>query len=186
MRTAAPPVPDLTVASQLAFAFRGLLLLLFGLAEGALLLFAFHLPNITSSLLVVVLAACVLADGLAMLFQTIAALNRRGRWMWAAANAVVGIAAALIALFDMPRSLRVFAWWAIVIGLLEAWVPLSREGIRWRIAVAALSVALGLFILAGPSQDSARLLLAIAAYGVIAGGLRLQAARRGIRWTDTS
>ncbi len=51
--------------------------------------------------------------------------------------------------------------------------------------MAALSVALGLFILAGPLRDAVRLLLTIAVFGVLTGGLRVQAARRGIRWIET-
>ena len=133
MRSALLSGSDVTVASPLTFVFK--------------------IPHVTSWLLLAVLAGFLLADAVAMLFQTITAFNRGGRWTWAAANALIGI---------------------------------SREGIRWRIAVAALSVAVGLFILAGPSQDSVRVLLAIAAYGVIAGGLRVQAARRGFRWKETS
>jgi uncharacterized membrane protein HdeD (DUF308 family) len=187
MRTAAPAVSDVTVASQRLLALRGVLLLIFGLAEGGLVVFAYQLPRYSSWQLVFVLAAFLLADGLAMLVDSITALHRRGRWMWQAAGALAGIAAAVIVLFATPSSLTAFAWWAIVTGLLEACAPLSRHGrTPWRIAVAALSVALGLFILAGPFQDAVRLLLSIAAYGVIAGGLRVQAARRGIRWTDTS
>jgi uncharacterized membrane protein HdeD (DUF308 family) len=186
MRTAAPAVSDVTVSSQRTFAFRGVLLLIFGVAEGGLVLFTYQLPYVTSSPRTFVLAAFVLADGLAMLVDSVAALYRRGRWMWPAANALAGITAALIVLLAMRSPLTAFAWWAIATGLLEAGAPRSRrDESPWRIAVAALSVALGLFILAGPFQDAVRLLLVIAAYGVITGGLRVQAARRGIRWTDT-
>jgi len=182
MRTATAAVPETTFPSHRMLALRGVLMLVFGLAEGALLLFAFHIPHITASLLVLVLAGFVLADGLATLFESVAALNRRGRWIWPAANALAGIAAAVIILFATRRPLTVFAWWAIVTGVLEMWAALSTsDATRSRIAVAALSMALGLFMLAGPFQDGARLLLATAVYGVIAGGLRVRAARRGIR-----
>ena len=186
MQIAAPAVSEVTVSSRRTFAFRGVLLLIFGLAEGGLVLFWYQVPYVTSSPLTFVLAAFLLADGLAMLVDSVIVLHRRGRWMWLAANALAGITAALIVLLAIRSPLTAFAWWAIATGLLEAWAPLSRhDGTSWRITMAALSVALGLFILAGPLRDAVRLLLTIAVFGVLTGGLRVQAARRGVRWIET-
>jgi uncharacterized membrane protein HdeD (DUF308 family) len=179
MPTAAAAVSEPIFASPRVLAVRGALLLLFGLVEGALLLFAFHVPHITSWLLVDVIAGFVLADGLATLFEGVVAMNRGGRWIGPAANALAGIAAAVIILFATRLPLMVFAWWALVTGVLEALAALwPGRGSRSRIAVAAISVVLGLLMLAGPFHDNARLILAIAVYGLVAGALRVQAAVR--------
>jgi uncharacterized membrane protein HdeD (DUF308 family) len=186
MRSATSALPERTLGSQGTLAFRGVLLLVFGVCEGALLLLAFRVPHITASMAVLVLTAFVLADGLATLFESVA-LTRGGFRVWPAANGVAGVAAGAFVLFSERRPLTVLAWWAIVTGVLEAGAALSStDATRARVAVAALSIIFGLITLAGPVQDAARLILVAAAYGVIAGGLRVHAARRGMRWTGTS
>src|SRR6266571_3795234 len=120
MQIAAPAVSEVTVSSRRTFAFRGVLLLIFGLAEGGLVLFWYQVPYVTSSPLTFVLAAFLLADGLAMLVESV------------------------IVLRAIRSPLTAFAWWASATGLLEAWAPLSlHDGTAWRITMAALSVALG-------------------------------------------
>ena len=179
MPTAATAVSEPTFPSQRVLAVRGALLLLFGLVEAALLLFAFHLPRVTTSLLVLVLAGFVFADGLATLFEAVATMNRGGRWVGPAANTVAGIAAAVIVLFVTHHPLRTFASWVLVTGVLEVWTTLWPGGAsRLRIAAAAISVAVGLLVLVGPFHDNARLILAMAVYGLIVGALRLQAGLR--------
>jgi len=179
MPTAAAAVSEPTLPSQRVLAVRGALLVLFGLVEGALLLFGFHIPNVTTRVLVVAFAGFVLADGLATLFESVAAMNRGGRWIGPAANTVAGIAACVIALFVTHHPLRTFAWWVLVTGVLEAWTTLwPGPGSRSRIAAAVISVALGLLMHTGPFYDNARLILAMAVYGLIAGALRVQAALR--------
>ena len=55
MQIAAPAVSDVTVSSRRMFAFRGVLLLIFGLAEVGLVLFWYQVPYVTSSPLTFVL-----------------------------------------------------------------------------------------------------------------------------------
>jgi uncharacterized membrane protein HdeD (DUF308 family) len=179
MPTAAAAVSEPTFPSQRVLAFRGALLLLFGLVEGALLLFAFHLPHVTTSVLVLILAGFVLADGLATLFEAVAAMNRGGRWIGPGANTVAGIAACVIVLFVTHHPLRTFASWVLVTGVLEAWTALwPCRASRARTAAATVSVTVGILVLVGPFHDNARLILAMAVYGLITGALRLQAALR--------
>jgi hypothetical protein len=65
-RMGAPQTP---VRSQRTLAFGSTLLLIFGLAEGAILLLAFRVPDITTSLLIIVLITFVTLDALATLFE---------------------------------------------------------------------------------------------------------------------
>src|SRR5213592_148175 len=89
--------------------------------------------------------------------------------------ALTGVAAGLVLLLPAASALVIFAWWAVVIGLFEAGESLA-SGSR-RVLVSVLSLALGLFVLAGPVHDPSLLLLAVALYGVLAGAGRLHAAR---------
>src|SRR5258706_11295278 len=59
-------------------AIRGALLVLLGLVEGTLVLFAFRIPNLTMHELVVVLAVYMLVDGGVAFVEAAGALPRRG------------------------------------------------------------------------------------------------------------
>ena len=61
---------------QWALGFRAILALLFGLAEGAMLLFAFWLPRITAALMATFFAGFALIDGLVALFAAAFAAAR--------------------------------------------------------------------------------------------------------------
>jgi uncharacterized membrane protein HdeD (DUF308 family) len=153
-------------------ALRGALLLAFGLVEGGLVLFAFRLPNFTTRRLVIVMAVFVLADGVVALIQ---ASRAPGGRVWLAAQALAGLVAGALMLME-GHPLLVLAWWVLVIGALEAGQMLTSGG--GQVLVAALSVALGLWVLVGPVDDPARLLLEAAVYGILAGAVRLRGSRR--------
>src|SRR5213592_4008689 len=68
--------------------------------------------------------------------------------------ALTGVAAGLVLLLPAASALVIFAWWAVVIGLFEAGESLA-SGSR-RVLVSVLSLALGLFVLAGPVHDPSR------------------------------
>ena len=166
--------------SQRTLAFRGVLLLIFGLAEGAMLLLAFRVPDITTSLLIIVLTTFVILDALATLFEAARVRSRRAVWALLVCKAAIGLLAA-VAIVLRPRSqaLPTFAWWALLTGLLEGLEALMVSGQRhWRLVVAGLSIAFGLLVLAGPRRDTAVLVLVAGVYGVVAGSVRLVAARR--------
>ena len=162
-------------------AFRGVLLLIFGLAEGAMLLLAFRVPDITTTLLIIVLTTFVIVDAAGDALRG----RRRDVTAWrvgaaGAARPLIGLAAG-----DRdrapPRSqaLTTFAWWALLTGLLEGLEALTFSAQRhWRLVVAGLSIAFGLLVLGGSRRDTAVLVLAAGVYGVVAGITRLAAAGR--------
>lgn len=156
---------------------RGALLLAFGLSEGALILLAFRVPHITASLLVLVMAGFVVAAGAGALLGAARTPDGRG---WLLAHGLTGVAAGVLMVLLAPGwSVRIFALWAIVTGVLDAVEPPA--GGRARVVVAVLSLALGVVVLTGILTDPVRVLLAISAYGVVAGGLWLRAGRPGAR-----
>src|SRR5258705_2648802 len=101
-------------------AIRGALLVLLGLVEGTLVLFAFRIPNLTMHELVVVLAVYMLVDGGVAFVEAAGALPRRAAWLAPAGNAIVSLAAGLgIFVMGAPQGLRIFGVWAIVAGFLD-------------------------------------------------------------------
>jgi hypothetical protein len=78
--------------SQRMLAFRGVWLLVFGLAVGAMLLLALQVPDITTRLLIV-LSVFVIVDVLARLFEAAGVTSQRGAWALLALTALIGLAA---------------------------------------------------------------------------------------------
>jgi len=152
---------------------RGALLLAFGLGEGGLFLLVFRVrtsPSRCSR------AADRGVRSAGRRDTIVEATLMRERSLWLLPQALTGVAAAgLVLLLPAASALAIFAWWAVVIGLFEAGESLA-SGSR-RVLVSVLSLALGLFVLAGPVHDPSLLLLAVALYGVLAGAGRLHAAR---------
>jgi uncharacterized membrane protein HdeD (DUF308 family) len=170
--------PQTSSRSQRVLAFRGVLLLVFGLAEGGMLLLAFRVPDISTRLLIIVLTSFVIFDALATLFEAAGVTSQRSVWALLVGKAVIGLAAG-IAIVLRPRSqvLTIFAWWAVLTGILEGLEALRFRGPRhWRLIVAGLSVAFGLLVLGGPLRDTAVIVLAAGVYGVVAGITRLTTA----------
>jgi len=161
-------------------AIRGALLLVVGLIEGVLLLFAFRIPNITVHEITLVLAVFLLADGTVALFEAASAATRGAAWRALAGDTLISLAAGVtILVVAAPGRFRPFPVWAIVTGVLEAVQALTPAGrTPGRLLAAIVSVAFGLFALFGPVQDRAVLLLVAAAFAVVAGGLRLGGAVR--------
>ena len=159
-------------------AFRGTLLLIFGLAMGAMLLLAFRLPDFTTRLLIVVLSAFVIIDSVATLFEAAGVTSRRGAWALLVLKALIGLAAGVtIAMKPGPRAVTIFAWWALLTGIVEAIEALTFRAQRhWRLIVAGLSVLFGLLVLGGSLRDTAVMVLAVGIYGVVAGITRLTTA----------
>jgi uncharacterized membrane protein HdeD (DUF308 family) len=170
--------PDAAPMPQRTLAVRGALLLVFGLCQGGLLLLAFRLPNITSALLTSMMMGFVILDGLAIALETGRAIAGGRSWLVLAAKAVVGIGAGIwIAWLASVEAITVFAWWALLIGLLETLEAASAgRHHRWRWLVAFCSIAFGGFVLGGPVSSAPVLLLVTAVYGVVVGAFRLRAA----------
>jgi len=149
---------------------RGALLLAFGLVLGGLVLLAFRVPHITVSTLVLLLSGFLILDALA---AAVPAVQAREPWPGWVPQPLASLAAGLLMLVvPYSRWVGVFAVWAIVSALLDG---------SKRLVVSILSLALGIILLASPLRDHALLLLAVSAYGVIAGALRLFIAGRASR-----
>jgi uncharacterized membrane protein HdeD (DUF308 family) len=156
-------------------AFRGTLLLVFGLVMGAMLLLAFRVPDLTTRLLSIVLSAFVIIDAAATLFEAAGVTSQRGAWALLVLKALIGLVAGVaIAMKSGPRVMTIFAWWALLTGILEGTEALAFRAQRhWRLIVAGLSVLFGLLVLGGSLRDMAVMVLAVGIYGVVAGITRL-------------
>jgi len=164
---------------QWALGFRAILALLFGLAEGAMLLFAFWLPRITAALMATFFAGFALIDGLVALFAAAWGLTRGGRWRLLACKGLTGVVAGVLVLFFAwwLKPLVVLAWWAIITGVLQVIEAMVLRG-SWRgrpliVATAVISLIFGVLILARPPQDLMTLALHVAAFGLLLGILRV-------------
>ena len=171
--------PRLEQPVQWALGFRAILSLLFGLAEGAMLLFAFWLPRITAALMATFFAGFALIDGLVALFAAAWGLTRGGRWRLLACKGVTGVVAGVLVLFFAwwLKPLVVLAWWAIITGVLQAIEAMvlrgSSRGRPLIVAAAVISLIFGVLILARPPQDLMTLALHVAAFGLLLGILRV-------------
>jgi uncharacterized membrane protein HdeD (DUF308 family) len=159
--------------------------MLFGLSEGAMLLFAFWLPRITAALMATFFTGFALLDGLVAVFAAVWGFRRGGRWRLLACKGLTGVAAGIAVVFrapgQRPGPLAIFAWWAIITGLLQAVEALclgAHRGRPFLTATAVLSVAFGALTLGRPPQDLMTLAAYIAAYGLLLGVLRLIVAFR--------
>jgi uncharacterized membrane protein HdeD (DUF308 family) len=185
-RTMPSGPPRLEQPVQWALTFRAILALLFGLGEGAMLLFAFWLPRISAALMATFFTGFAMLDGLVALFAAAWGFTRGGRWRLLACKGVVGVVAGIMMVLTAPgqrgSALTILAWWAIITGLLQAVEALVLRG-GWQgrpllIATAVLSVAFGGLILARPPQDLVTLALHLAAFGILLGILRVTIAFR--------
>lgn len=173
--------PSVAQPAQWALACRALLAMLFGLAEGAMVLFAFWLPRITAALMATFFTGFALLDGLVALFAAVWGLSRGGRWRLLACKGLTGVIAGIAVVLrppgQKPGPLAIFAWWAIITGLLQAVEAIvlrgGRPGRPLLGATAVLSVGFGSLILGRPPQDLMTLALHIAAFGILLGVLRL-------------
>jgi uncharacterized membrane protein HdeD (DUF308 family) len=170
---------------QWALTCRAALAMLFGLSEGAMLLFAFWLPRITAALMATLFTGFALLDGLVALVAAAWGWSRGGRWRLLACKGLAGVVAGIVVVFrapgQRPGPLAIFAWWAIVTGLLQAVEALSlgaRRGQPLLVATAVLSVAFGSLILGRPPQELMTVALSVAVYGLLLGILRLIVAFR--------
>jgi uncharacterized membrane protein HdeD (DUF308 family) len=184
----AAPTPRSTTAysGQWALTGRAVLALLFGLSEGAMLLLAFWMPRITAALMATFFTGFALLDGLVALAAAAWGLVHGGRWRLLACKGLTGVAAGIAVVLrppgQKPGPLVIFAWWAIITGLLQAVEALSlgrgHEGRPYLAAITVLSVAFGVLVLVRPPQDLMTLAAHIAAFGLLLGVLRLIVAFR--------
>jgi uncharacterized membrane protein HdeD (DUF308 family) len=183
-RSATPGAPA-SGAVQWALTGRAVLAMMFGLAEGAMLLFAFFVPRITAALMTTFFVGFALLDGLVALIAAAGGLSRGGRWRLLACKGLTGVVAGVAAMLrppgQKPGPLAILAGWAIITGLLQAIEALAlghRPGRPLLVATAVLSVGFGALMLGRPPQDLTALALSIAVYGILLGILRMIVATR--------
>lgn len=159
--------------------------MLFGLSEGAMLLFAFWLPRITAALMTTFFIGFALVDGLVALAAAAWGITHGGRWRMLACKGLTGVVAGIAAILrppgQKPGPLAIFAGWAIITGFLQAVEALTVGDRRSRpllAATAVLSVGFGTVVLARPPEDLMTVAAHIAAYGLLLGILRLIVAIR--------
>ena len=178
--------PRLDQPVQWALTFRAILALLFGLAEGAMLLFAFWLPRISAALMATFFTGFATIDGLVALFAAAWGLTRGGRWRLLGLKGVTGVVAGVLTVIAAPgqrgSALAILAWWAIITGLLQGIEALVLRG-GWQgrpllIGIALLSVVFGVLILVRPPQDLVTLAVHVTAFGLLLGILRAMIAFR--------
>jgi uncharacterized membrane protein HdeD (DUF308 family) len=170
---------------QWALTARATLAMLFGLAEGAMLLFAFWAPRLAAALMTTFFIGFALLDGLVALAAAGWGLTHGGRWRFLACKGATGVVAGIAAMLrppgQKPGPLAIFAGWAIVTGLLQALEALAlgdRRGRPLLAATAVLSVGFGVLVVLRPPQDVMTVAVQIAAYGLLLGILRLILALR--------
>jgi uncharacterized membrane protein HdeD (DUF308 family) len=152
----------------------------------------FVLPGVSLAALVLLFGSYALVDGV---FNIVAAVRRSddARPWWALLlGGIAGIAAGIIT-FVYPGVtaivlLYVIAWWAVITGVLEilAAVRLRKQttGEWWLAASGALSIILGVLLVAAPGAGALALVLWIGAYAVVSGVLLIALGVRLRRWRE--
>jgi uncharacterized membrane protein HdeD (DUF308 family) len=162
-----------------ALALRGVAAILFGAV-------AFLAPGFTLVWLVLLFGAYALLDGILAIVAGIRAAERHERWWPFALEGLASIAVGVIT-FIMPAATAfVLVWfvavWAIVTGVLRISAAIRlRKEIRgeWLLIVnGALSVLLGLFIIARPIAGLVSLVWFVGAYATVYGVTLLALALR--------
>jgi succinate-acetate transporter protein len=173
--TTIPPAPASSPASR-TVAVGGMLLLVFGVAELALLLLAFRIPRVTVSVLLSVMVAFLVIDAVTALVETGRAPARSmGRVLRALTDLV---ASAFLLLLGPAWLVRIFGWWAIVTGVVDPTASLVSRPVR--VILTSLSIAAGVLLVLGVYRDPVHAMLTIAGYAILAGGIQLYAVRSGL------
>jgi uncharacterized membrane protein HdeD (DUF308 family) len=153
---------------------RGVAAVLFGLA-------AIAWPGITLAVLILLYGAYALADGVLALVAALAS-RQPGDFPWGMLLAGLAAIAAGVLTFLWPGLsalvlVYLIAGWAIVRGVFEivTAVALRKEiDNEWLLAASgALSVLLGIFLVAAPGAGAIALLWVIGAFAVVAGILMI-------------
>jgi uncharacterized membrane protein HdeD (DUF308 family) len=157
-----------------AIVLRGVCAVFFGLA-------AFVWPGITLAVLVLLYGAYALFDGVLAVVWAVAR-RRQGAFPWGLllvglAGIAVGVLAFLWPGLTALALVYLIAAWAIVRGVFEviAAIHLRRElEHEWLLAASgALSILLGIFLVASPGAGALALLWAIGAMAIIVGVLMI-------------
>ena len=168
------------------------LLLIRGVAAVIFGILAFGWPGLTLFVLVVLVGAFLLADGLASLWLTFVAARGHLRWWPFLVQGIAGVAGG-VSTFAWPGLtalvlLYLVAAWAIVTGIFQivAAIRLRQEveG-EWLLTISgALSIGLGVLLIAQPGEGALALVWIIAAYALLFGTVLITLAFRMRGWRD--
>lgn len=162
-----------------ALASRWWMLVVRGLAAVSFGLVAIAAPGIDLRALLLLWGAYALVDGLFGLIFALRAGRKGGRWGWPLFEGIAGILAAIVS-FVWPGLtvlvlVTIIAVWAVLTGFFEivAAVALRRAlSGEWLLAASgALSVAVGVFLLAFPDAGARALVTLIGVYALAFGAM---------------
>jgi uncharacterized membrane protein HdeD (DUF308 family) len=149
-----------------------------GIALGLVLLL---FPLVSLRVLVLLIGAYVLADGLLALLSGVVAAREHSRWGTLLIEGILGVGAGVVAFLwpDLTLVMLIFlvAGWAVATGLIEIVAAVRlRKSIdgEWLLALCGgVSLALGLAMFLWPKAAAVALAWILGGYGVIFGGLLL-------------
>jgi uncharacterized membrane protein HdeD (DUF308 family) len=161
------------IANWWAMALRGVFAILFGLL-------ALLVPGATISVLVLLYAAYMLADGILAIVAAVRAASHRERWRLLVLEGIVDIIAGLVAFVWPTITVLVFVFllavWAVVTGalLLGAAFRLDAYHGRWWMALGGvLSIVWGVLLFLAPAAGAVVLTWWLGAYSLLFGILLL-------------
>lgn len=162
------------------FALRGIIAIAFGVL-------AFAQPGLTLRILVILVAAYLIADGVSLLASYVRGepAARRAGWTVAAIGVlgvVVGIAAFLWPEITALWLLALVAFWAIFVGILQlvAAIRLRREieGELWLAIGGIIAIAFGVYLIVNPGDGLVSLVWLVGFWAVAFGVINLVLAWR--------
>lgn len=147
-------------------------------------------PGISLAALVLLFGAFAFADGVFAIMSAVRGRQRHDRWGLLLLRGIVGIGAALVALFwpvlTALTLVFVVAGWAIVTGVLEistAIVLRKQIAGEWLMILAGIaSVIFGILLFVFPAAGALALVIWIGAYAVIFGAILVALSFRLRSW----
>jgi uncharacterized membrane protein HdeD (DUF308 family) len=167
-------------------ALRGLAAIIFGIV-------AIALPDMTITALVLLFGAYAVVDGVLTMLSSVGGRETNSRWWIGLLEGILGLAAGVLA-FVWPQItafvlLLFIAGWALVTGVMEiiAAINLRRELTNeWLLGLSgALSIVLGVLLLANPAAGALALVTVIGIYAIIFGVMLVAFSLRVRSGSDT-
>ena len=166
---------------------RGVAAIIFGILT-------FVLPVASLAALVLLFGSYALVDGVFSLVGALRRADSERPWWALVLHGIAGIAAGVVT-FMYPGLtalvlVYVIAAWAIIIGVLEIVVAIRLRkmitGEWWLAASGALSIVLGVLLMAAPGAGALALVLWIGAWALVTGVLLVAVGIRLRRWREAA
>lgn len=162
-------VTDAVATVRTLFFLRGIFAVVFGIV-------ALVWPGITVWALVVAFGVYTLADGVVLVFQSVAHHRETRGWGWLALSGLVSVGIGVIALLwptiTLVALLYVIAFYAIVFGLLGVIAAIGQPASENRglsIVAGVLAVILGVVLLAFPKSSILTLTIFLGVWAILFG-----------------